>query len=55
LHEPREEVEALKAPFKYAQIATTKSALKWKKAEWNQALGYMGNSKCMQQRKAKEA
>ena len=55
LRELREEVEALGAPSKYAQIATKKSALEWKKAEGNRALGYTGNSKCTQQRKAKEA
>jgi hypothetical protein len=55
LRELREEVEAPGAPSKYAQISTKKSALEWKKAEGNRAMGYTGNSKRTQQRKAKEA
>jgi hypothetical protein len=55
LHELREEVEAITAPSRYTRIAAKKSAREWKKAEQNRALGYTGNSKRTQQRRAKEA
>ncbi|KAG1865569.1 hypothetical protein C8R48DRAFT_747672 [Suillus tomentosus] len=57
LHELRKKAhdKALEAFPKYAQIVRKKSAVEWKKAEKNRALGYTGNLKRTQQRRAKEA
>ena len=53
LCELRGELKHTTAPSKYSHLIELKSAINWKKAEQNCNLGYTGNSKCTQERRAK--
>ena len=55
LLELRTELADLGAPTKYDQIMESKLENDWRKVEQNYALGYNGNSKWTQERRAKEA
>jgi len=54
LNELRAELKELVIPTKYDQFMEPKAAKDWKKAEKNRTLGYTGNSKRTQERRAKE-
>jgi hypothetical protein len=55
LLELRTELADLGAPTKYDQIMESKLEKDWRKVEQNRGLGYSGNSKRTQERRAKEA